>query len=572
MFTQSPLLYYIRKYRRSFGFGMFFLIITNTLDGVSPLVMKAGIDEVTSGHAGENLAKISLQFLLIMSGLAVTRYLWRTFFGEYHTRAAEDLRRKLYRHLLDLDLQFYSKTQIGELMSLIVNDVQAFRQAIGSAILILVDGAIIVAVILPIMIGLNLNWTMRTLILLPLIPVLIRVVTQLIFKLYKAEQENLSTLSGYTQETISGIRVLKSFVQEKTRQVGYSKLNLKYEGSQNQVAFVDSLFSPVMQFGVAAGSVILIFISAEDLLSGAASIGTFVAFQRYISKMVWPMTAFGLGFSEFQKGMASYSRIKNVLETKSKIQDHGKLELSELKSLSANQLLFAYENQVQPKQNSISFQIQKGDHLGLIGPIGSGKTTLAQLITRLLPCQPGQIKINEANIEDYTLDSIRKNICLVTQEPLLFSMSIFENLKLAAENISENEIKQSLIDVQIWDEIQKLPNGLQTELGEKGVNLSGGQKQRLALARGLLAGADLIILDDVMSAVDPSTEKQLIQTIEKLGKTLIVISHRLSVLSSCNKLLVLNDSGFEDFGLPAELETRSKTYQNLREHQGEALS
>ncbi|MFN7727554.1 MAG: ABC transporter ATP-binding protein [Bdellovibrio sp.] len=568
MLLKSPLIYYIKKYGRSFWIGMLFLLVTNALDGIYPLIVKQALDQVTSGQGFAALAKTSALFFAVMAALAVTRYGWRTFFGEYHTKAAEDLRQKLYKHLSHLDLQFYSRNQIGELMSLLVNDVQAFRQAIGNSVLILVDGAVILIVILPIMISLNPSWTWKTLIFLPFVPLLIRWVTQMIFTRYKVEQEKLSLLSGHTQETISGIRVLKSFVQERTRLLGYRKLNLEYEVACNRVALVDSLFAPIMQFGVAAGSVILIFIATDDLITGAASIGTFVAFQRYIIKMVWPMTAFGLGFSQYQKGMASFSRIRTVLETKTQIPDLGTRVLGPFEKLEVRDLHFQYQGQTNAGLKNVSFSVHKGEKIGILGPIGSGKTTLALLLGRLLPAPEKSILVNGHPSESYTIDSLRERICIVTQEPLLFSMSIEDNLKLAAPNLTTQQVRQALAKVQMLDEIERLPHGLKTELGEKGVNLSGGQKQRLTLARGMLADCDVLILDDVMSAVDHATEDQLIRALSDWNKTLILISHRLTVLSSCSKILVLNDAGHEDFGTDAELMRRSPTYQQMRRHQG----
>lgn len=569
--STSPLWYYIGQYKKSFWLGLFFLLITNILDGLSPLLLKEAIDGVTSGTSQSKLIYIALAFFFIMAVLAGTRYLWRTYFGDYHTRAAEDLRQKVYHHLCSLDPLFYSKTQIGDLMSLLVNDIQAFRQAIGSAVLIIVDGVVIIAVVLPIMFKLNTQWTFLTLIFLPLVPLLIRWVTQQIFSLFKIEQENLSLLSAYTQESISGIRVIKGFVREKARALGYYNLNKQYELSQNEVAKVDSMFGPVMQFGVASGSVILIFIAKNDLISGAVSIGTFVVFQRYITKMVWPMTAFGFGFSEYQKGMASYARLQNILNTANPISNSGSENIHQWSSFSVNNLSFKYPSNSKELFKNLNFTIKPGNKLGVIGPIGSGKSTLALILVRLLQPDSGEILFDDTSIADFSIESLRNKVTLVTQEPLLFSMSISENMRLVKPNASNSEIEQVLRDVHIWDELQKLPSGINTELGEKGVNLSGGQKQRLSLARGLLSGAEILILDDVLSAVDPYTEKALILTLEKWQKTSIIITHRLSIIESCSHILCFNREGFEDFAEKSVIEKRSQTYSQLHSHQEKQL-
>ena len=547
---------------------MCFLFITNILDGVYPLLIKRALDQVGAGAPWKEVLITSIGFFALMAGLAITRYFWRIFFGAYHTNAAEDLRRRLFRHLSEMDANFFSKNQIGELMSLLVNDIQSFRQAIGSAVLILFDGVVIVAIILPIMISLNPSWTWKTLIFLPLVPLLISKITKLIFSRYKIEQEKLSALSGFTQETVTGIRVLKSFVQEKTRMAGYRRLNLDYEQSCNRVAWVDSLFSPIMEFGVASGSVILIFIAAPDLLTGVASIGTFVAFQRYITKMVWPMTAFGLGFSQYQKGMASFSRIRKILETPTAIPDTGKVLAGPFESLRFEGLSYTYPEQMVPLLQDLSFTIQRGERLGIVGTIGSGKSTLAHLMARLLPSESGQILLNGAPIESYQMHSLRERLLLVPQEPVLFSMSLEDNMRLARPDLSIEEIEDWLSQVQILGELKALPHGLKTELGERGVNLSGGQKQRLALARGFALKPDFLILDDTLSAVDPHTEEKLIQSLEKWNQTLVLVSHRLSVLRSCDRILVLNQGRLESLGTWPQVFAESATFRQLCELQG----
>lgn len=560
---KSPLLFYIRLYARTFWIGMAFLLVTNILDGLYPLLIKRALDQVAEGAAASEVMKTAFAFFLLMAGLAGTRYGWRTFFGTYHTNAAEDIRRRLFRHLSQLDPNFFSRHQIGDLMSHLVNDVQAFRAAIGNSVLILVDGAVIIVVILPLMIMLNPGWTWKTLVFLPAVPFLIKWVTRVIFDRYKIEQEKLSGLSGFTQETVSGIRVLKSFVQENTRLRMYRELNLDYEKSCNRVAIFDSLFGPIMEFGVAAGSVILIFVAAPDLLSGAASVGTFVAFQRYINKMVWPMTAFGLGFSQYQKGMASFSRIRAILETPTAVPDSGDRELGRFESLEARGLAYAYPHQGEALLQDISFTIRAGERVGIVGVIGSGKSTLAQLLTRILPAEPGTVRVNGLPIEEFRLGDLRSRLLLVPQEPLLFSMSVEDNLRLPRPEATRPEIREWLEKVQILEEIESLPFGLSTELGERGVNLSGGQKQRLALARGFLMRPDLLVLDDVMSAVDPRTEERLIQSLDKWNQTLILISHRLSVLRTCDRLLVLNRGRLEAEGSWSEVYERSPVFRQM---------
>ncbi len=570
--NEHPLKFYIKYQPKSFSLGMTFLIITNTIDGLYPLILKKGIDQISSQAPFSDVTQTAILFFVCMASLALTRYLWRTQFGKYHTLAAEDLRNKIFTHLSQMGPQYFKKTSIGELMSLITNDVQAFRQAIGSGVLILVDGITIIGIVLPLMMMLEPNWTWKTLIFLPSVPFLIWKVNKLIFDRFKTQQEKLSQLSQFSQETSTGIRVIKSFALESNQLKKYNILSEEYEKASNESAKVDALFAPVMQFGVASGTVILFFLAGPDVLSGAVTLGTFVAFQRYIQKMVWPMTALGLGFSQYQKGMASFSRIKEVLLQKTDIPDDGTLDITQFDSLEVKDLSFNYYDSATPQLKNISFRILKGQKIGIIGPVGSGKSTLLHLLTRLYPATSGSILVNGHPIESITQRSLRQKIAFVPQEPFLFSESISQNLSFGTDNLlSENEIQRWADVVDIRAEIETLPQNFESELGERGVNLSGGQKQRLTLARGLITEAPVIILDDTLSAVDHKTEKTIQKHLsDELGskKTQIIVSHRISSVSDSDLIIVLNNGEIENTGSHDQLLKQSSIYRNLAQLQG----
>ncbi|MEZ0390633.1 MAG: ABC transporter ATP-binding protein [Pseudobdellovibrionaceae bacterium] len=567
-----PLWFYIKKHKAHFLLGMFFLLLTNLVDGLYPLVIKRGIDQIVAGQPFSEIAQTAVLFFLTMSFLAATRYCWRVFFGRYHTQAAEDLRNRIFQHLTTMGPQFFKKNQIGELMSLITNDVQSFRQAIGSGVLVLVDGVTIIFIVLPLMFWLQPDWTLKTLVFLPLVPFLIWKLTQLIFSRFKTQQDKLAELSGFSQETVAGIRVIKSFAQEENQLKAYNRLSLVFEKMCNRVASVDALFGPVMQFGIASGTVILLFVAADDIVSGVASIGTFVAFQRYIHKMVWPMTALGFGVSQFQKGMASYSRIKDVLIQETDIPDNGQIEIKNFESLEVRNLNFQFPESQTPALKNIQFEIKAGQKVGLVGPVGSGKTTLLHLLTRLYPAPRGTIWVNGHEIQDITQRSLRLQMAMVPQEPFLFSDSISENMMLGLEGeaTAEDVIHWAQV-VDIKNEIDDLPHQFQSELGERGVNLSGGQKQRLTIARGLMTRAPLILLDDSLSAVDHKTEKTIqAQLNQQVGtkKTQVIVSHRLSAVENADQILVLNQGEIEAIGTHTELIQKSPTYRRMAEIQG----
>lgn len=573
--NKNPLWHYIRKHKKHFSLGMFFLLITNTLDGIYPLILAKGIDQISSGKPLHELGQTALLFFGSMAVLAGSRFCWRVFFGRYHTLASEDLRNRIFKHFTTMGPQFFKKNPIGELMSLITSDVQYFRRGIGSGVLVLVDGVSIICVVLPLMIYLEPHWTWKTLIFLPLVPFLILKVTRLIFKYYKIQQDKFAELSGISQEIVAGIRVIKSFALEDKRLKFYNEKSLEFEKSANKTAQVDSLFGPVMQFGVASGTVILLFVAADDVFSGAATIGTFVAFQRYISKMVWPMTALGMGLSQFQKGMASFERIKTVLLEKTDIPDVGTTEIRDFEKLEVRNLTYQFPENSQPTLKNISMEIRAGQKVGIVGPVGSGKTTLLHLLNRLYPAPRGSIWINGHEITDITQRSLHMQMAMVPQEPFLFSETVSENMKMGLqEEIDHEEVEHWASVVDIKNEVDALPHQFHSQLGERGVNLSGGQKQRLTIARGLMTRAPVLMLDDSLSAVDHKTEKVIQEQLHRqmkgreIKKTQVIVTHRLSAIENADQIFVMNHGRIEAVGTHQQLMKSNAIYQKMAEIQG----
>jgi ATP-binding cassette subfamily B protein len=571
--SKSPFLYYVRKFPRAFILGMFLLVITNIMDALWPLLLKVAIDQVQAQVSFNELTKTVLFYFAILFCLAWTRYGWRSVYGGFHTWAQEDIRQDLFAHLMSLGMRFFQKNPVGEVLSTLTNDVQAFRQGLGPGILMLADAIIIICSVIPAMLYLNTGWTFKVLVFVPLIPFLIWKVMKLIHYQFKMQQEKFSELTGICQETIGGIRVIKGFAQEHNRLQVFNKTSSDFEEITNKMAFVDSLFVPVMELGVASGSIILIFIAKGDVLSGVATIGTFVAFHRYIAKMIWPMTALGLGFSYVQKGRASYDRIQEVLLQRSEIKDEGDQELRTFTSLEFKNVSFHYPDSDRLILNDVSFAVISPEFLGITGPVGSGKSTLLHLILRLYPVSSGEILINGVNIEKYTLESLRRTMILVPSEPFLFSDSIRENILFGVQQDTEHihKLDDILNSVCLQEEIAGLPHKSESQLGERGVNLSGGQKQRVTLARGLILQGEIILLDDIMSAVDTKTEARIEKALYESKKTRILISHRLKALQSADRILVLNEGRVEAIGTQAELLIKSESFKKIFEIQADEV-
>lgn len=583
---QNPLWYYIKKFRKSFSLGMFFLLITNILDGIYPLFLAMIIDRVAAKMEFQSLWGPLAAFMATMAGLAASRYCWRIFFGQYHTQAAEDLRNRLMDHLLKLTPNFYQRNQLGELMSLLVNDVQSFRQSIGSAVLVLVDGVVIILIVVPLMLMMNADWTWKTLIFLPVVPFMVKALMNAIYRKSKDVQDRLSELSGFSQESVTGIRVLKSFAVESERARDYGLMSRKYEKANVDVALVDALWAPVMYFGVASGTVILLFVGLDDVMAGTVTLGTLVAFQRYISKMIWPVSALGLGLSQYKKGMASFDRIKAVLLEKPDVSFRGlaqptdnanpktteKFEQLEIKNLN-----FTYPGTQEPALTNINLVLRPGEKIGITGPVGSGKSTFLHLLLGFYPLKSGQVTVNGTDLFDWDEEKLRQIFTLIPQDVFLFSDSVRANINYGLEDSQtamtipapEIDVAEHILErVQILDEMRTLPGGLEATLGERGINLSGGQKQRLALARGLVRPSALILMDDVLSAVDFKTEEKILLELARMKTSCFIVSHRIAALKNCDRILVLNKGKVEALGRFDEVLAQSEFFADLFRLQG----
>lgn len=568
LLLRHPLLFYVRRFPRALFTGLLLLVVTDALDAVWPLILKQGIDLVTARAEFGEIGRTATVFFLVMASLAITRYGWRVGIGRFHTNAGEDLRLRAFANLTRLTPGFLLRTPVGELMSTLTNDVQTFRNGIGNGLLVFVDGVTILVFVLPVMFSLNAKWTVSALAFLPLVPLLIWWVMRSIHSATRKQQELFASVTAHSQESVAGVRVVKGFALEDLRLRAFNEENREFEKACNRSARIDALFMPVMEFGVTTGTVLFLFVAREDLISGAASIGTFVAFHRYILKTVWPMTALGMGLSQLQKGFASFERVRDLLAQKPDLREAGGAKLEEFRSLEFRGVGFKYPGTERWVLRDVSFRLDRGQSLGLAGPVASGKTTLLSLLTRQFDPTEGEIFVNDRPVTDYPLDDVRAAFTLIPQDVFLFSETVTSNIGFGKdENFGEAEAEDAARGVEIHDEIERLPERYRSLVGEKGVNLSGGQKQRLALARGLVLDADVALLDDVLSAVDTRTERQIDSVLEKLrarGQTQILVAHRLSTLNSCDRLLVLNEGRVEAFGPREDVLRHSGFLKRLR--------
>jgi ATP-binding cassette subfamily B protein len=571
-FLERPCRAYMRLHWRTFSAGMIALFITNSLDVLAPLLIGRAIDQIVGEKPFADVARTVGIVILVTLGLAVCRFAWRYFWSRFHHTVAEDLRNRIYAKFTQLGPSFFAKRTTGGLMSLINNDVNSFRMAIGPGILVLFDSLFLLGMVPVLMWNIAPDWTWKTMILLPAVPFIVNAILKRTEKAYQGQQARFSEMAGAAQEIVSGIRVIKSYAQEENQTRLFNKHSERYREACYEVAKVDASFGPALEISAAAGSVILIVIGAGPVMEGTVTLGAFFAFYQYIQKMVWPMEGLGIAFSHFQVGRAAFARIKELLTQPLDTPDTGQAEPKDLETLEVKNLTFTYPGEARPALTDISFLLKKGEVLGVVGPTGSGKTTLAEALCHLYPLPEGKVILNGMPIENIRKHSLRRLMGMVPQDTFVFTRALGENIVFGSPVSASSAVVDAAELVKLDEEVRGWPDGFETMIGERGVNLSGGQRQRVTLARALIRSAPLVIIDDALSAVDAKTAAAILDNLrlrlrEGARCAAIVISHRLANVSWADRILVLNQGRVEAFGPHEEVLKSSPTYRRLHELQ-----
>lgn len=566
---KSPIRFYIRKNKRVFVVGVFALAATNFLDALPPYFVGKAIDQIGAAAPFNDVLHTIGVLIAITFSLALVRFTWRYMWGQFSHTSAMDLQNHLFAKYTRLGQSYLRKTPVGELMSLMINDIQAFRMAVGPGILIILDALFILMIVPPMMISISPSWTWKCLILMPFLPFIANRLMTALNAAYEERQNKFAVLSGFAQEVITGVRVIKSYVQEFTHTKLFNIRSREFENVSNKTAFLDAAFTPPLEFAITFGSVVLLIIGAPDVMSGAVSVGSLFAFYQYIQRMEWPATAIGLGMSHIQQGQASFARIRQVLEIPDEIVDTGAEDFDSFHSLEVRHLSFSYPAGRANVLRDISFSLKSGEILGIIGPTGAGKTSLIDVLGRIFNPTSGEILYNGRPIEKISMKSLRQIVTVVPQDAFLFSNKVSENISLGLD-LPQTQIESLVHSVDLSDEIRTFPGEYDAYLGERGINLSGGQKQRLTLARALARKTPLILIDDSLSAVDSKTEEKILKQLRGLLSSAIVISHRIESVRWAHKIMVLKEGAVEALGTHDELMKSSATYQHLYQLQKDA--
>ena len=552
----QKLWWFFKLEKRRYLIGIVALVLVSVLNLIPPMVMGRVIDAITSGRLTQDELLLHLFYLLLAAfGMYYLRYVWRMYILGTSYRLGQIMRSRLFEHFTKMSPAFYQNYRTGDLMAHATNDINALTRLAGGGVMSAVDASITALVTLLTMLF-SISWQMTLVAILPL-PFMAYATSRLGRKTHKAfgeSQAAFSELNNKVQESVSGIKVTKSFGYQSDELASFQEVNDLTFQKNLQTMKYDSLFDPMVLLFVGSSYALTLLVGAFMVQAGQVTVGNLVTFISYLDMLVWPLMAIGFLFNITQRGKVSYQRIESLLSQESPVKDpESPLDGIENGRLDYAIDRFAFEDE--ETLRDIHFSLEKGQTLGLVGQTGSGKTALIKLLLREYDVDQGAIYLNGHDIRDYRLADLRSLMGYVPQDQFLFASSIIENICFGNPDLPFSAVEKATQLAQVYQDIQAMPEGFDTVIGEKGVSLSGGQKQRLAMSRAMILNPDILILDDSLSAVDAKTEFAIIDNLKETrkDKTTIITAHRLSAVVHADLILVMQDGRIIERGRHEDL-------------------
>lgn len=578
---------YLLKYKWHLIWGTVFVIISNIFQILPAQMVRYAIDLVIDNiklynsfdrvNVQNNFFDVFAYGILVYAVLILVMALLRGIFLYFvrqtlivMSRLIEyDLKNEIFEHYQTLPLSFYRRNNTGDLMNRISEDVGRVRMYLGPSIMYGLQLVTLFIMLIPIMFAISPMLTWYSLIPLPILSFSIYYVNNIVEKRSEEIQRSQSRLSTFVQEAFSGIRVLKSFTREKESINNFSKESDEYKRQSLKLTKVQSLFFPLITGLIGLSTILAVYAGGVEVINGSLTFGNIAEFIIYVNLLTWPVASLGWTSSLVQRAEASQKRINEFLKTKTEIVSTEDLIREIDGKIEFKNVTFEYPDTGIIALKDISFKINPGESLAIIGTTGSGKSTIASLIGRLYDTTKGEILIDDKPIKSYNLVSIRNQMGFVPQDVFLFSDTIYNNIAFGVNDPDEEKVKKAAVDADVYDNIMGFPQGFMTRVGERGITLSGGQKQRVSIARAVAREPKILILDDALSAVDTNTENTILNSMKKIMKnrTSIIISHRVSSAKLANKILVLDDGVIIEEGTHESLMSAGGVYRELYDKQ-----
>jgi len=565
------LISYFVPYRRTLVLGVLCVFMTNLVRLTAPVVLRNAVDELTANISHSKLLEYGGLLILIALGQGVFLFTQRRLLINMSRDIEYDLRNGFYAHLQKLPFEFYQTHRTGDLMARATNDLSAVRMIVGPALMYSMNTVFAMALLVPLMASISWRLTLLAFLSMPLVASATNYFSKRIHDRFEKVQENFGLVSNRAQESLAGVRVIRAYTQEHAEVESFKRVNREFVNRNLSLIRLSGFFHPALQLFIGLGFIAVLWYGGSLTISGTISIGQFVQFTLYLGYLVWPMIALGWVINIFQRGMASMGRMHQIMSIEPAIGDTA--ETSRISAIEGEiefrNLNFNYGDAARPALENINLRISPGQTVAFVGAVGSCKSTLMNLVTRLLDAEPEQVLIDGRPIREIPLGVLRASIGYVPQETFLFSETIAENIAFGVDDATPEAIERAAIEAGIDEDIGEFPNGYQTIVGERGITLSGGQKQRTAIARALIRRPKILILDDSLSSVDTYTEEKILAHLRRImrGRTSLIVSHRVSTVKDADLIVVLEDGRVAERGTHDSLIAQGGLYAELYEKQ-----
>ena len=577
-----PLSPYLRKYRKTFSIGAVCVLFNNGIWILFPLVIRKAVDDLNREVTTSKLLTYAGMLLGVAAAKAIFQFLTRWILIGVSREIEFDLRNDLFKHLERLSYSFFQRTRTGDIMARATNDLNAVRMLVGPGIMYTANTLVFTAGALVFMLSISPKLTLWAFLPLPIFSIVVQYFGRRIHERFERIQAMFSDISARAQENFSGARLIRAYVQEQWEIESFDRANDEYIARSLKLVRLMGMLWPTLETLLQIAVVIVLFVGGREVIQHRITVGSFVAFNTYMVQLTWPIIALGWVINIFQRGTASMGRIQSILSEQPEITDAevpaGKAPAGIVGNIEFRNLSFSYGNILRPSEHTngeahgdqevlknVTLRIPAGTSLAIVGPTGSGKSTLVSLIPRIFDATAGSVFIDGRSIREFPLEVLRQNIGFVPQETFLFSDSIRDNIAFGAEHASDQEVQRAAEAASIAGDIEGFPEGYKTMVGERGITLSGGQKQRTAIARALIRNPRILVLDDALASVDTQTEDRILNHLRQImqGRTTIFISHRVSTVRNADRIAVLHGGEIVEYGTHDELIERNGYYTEL---------